>query len=236
MAGSTLLVMAYAWLLCAPRPLFPFAVKADRLEMRSDRPIEAASGARVLRLAERKLAHSPLFTDRANYRVYLCNSTWRQVLFFNKDYGVGGVAPYPLTSNVFLRDARVEDDRLISPRGNPVPGDRTLDYFVAHELTHQLTGRALGPVRYFELPQWVREGYADYVGKGDSFDYAQARNALLAGAPEMDWKRSGLYWRFHLLVAFLLDRQGWTVERLLKNPPSETWVETAVRNDGAGGR
>jgi hypothetical protein len=69
------------------------------------------------------------------------------MLFFNKDYGVGGVAPYPVTANVFLGDARIEDNRLIGPSGAPVSGDRTLDYFIAHEITHQLTGQAIGAVR-----------------------------------------------------------------------------------------
>jgi hypothetical protein len=74
----------------------------------------------------------------------------------------------------------------------------------------------------------VREGYADYVGKGDSFDYDEARRSFLAGAPEMDWKKSGLYRRFHLLVACLLDRQGWSVPRLLEHPPSQAEVEASV--------
>ena len=66
------------------------------------------------------------------------------------------------------------------------------------------------------MPQWVREGYADYVGKGSDFNYAEARAAFLSGAPEMDLERSGLYRRFHLLVAYLLDRKHWTVDRLLR--------------------
>ena len=172
----------------------------------------------------------PIYSDRKNYHVFICNSRWRQVLFFNKDYGAGGVAQYPVTSQVFLREARVEDDRLISPGGNPTPGDRTLGYFVAHEITHQLTGEDLGPFRFWRLPQWVREGYADYVGKGDSFDYHDARRAFLAGAPEMD-RKSGLYLRFHLLVAYLLDRQHWSVEQLLRIPPSQAVVEAAVRGE-----
>jgi hypothetical protein len=130
---------------------------------------------------------------------------------------------------VFLRDASVESDRLISPRGVPVPGDRTLDYFIAHEITHQLTGQALGPIRYLRLPQWVREGYADYAGKGSGFNYDAARRAFLAQAPEMDWKRSGLYWRYNLLVAYLLERRHWSVEQLLRDPPEQTRVESALR-------
>lgn len=229
LTGSALLA-AYAVLLCAPEPLFPFSVRAANLTLYSDRPIPDAAGRHVLELAERKLAGSPIYSGRPQ-NVFICNSRWRQMLLFNKDYGVGGVAFYPVSPNVFLRDAQVEGNHLISPRGIPVPGDRTLDYFVAHEITHQLTGRALGPVRFYRLPQWVREGYADYVGKGRSFDYDEARHAFLAAAPQMDWKRSGLYWRFHLLVAYLLDHRHWSVRQLLENPPPQAEVEAAVSEE-----
>lgn len=226
---SVALFAAYATLLRVPEPFFLFAVRADSLTLHSDQSIPEPAARSVLALARTKLETSPLYVSSRSYDVFLCNSRWRQMLFFNKDYGVGGVAPYPLSDNVFLRDARVEDNRLISPRRTPGAGDRTLDYFIAHELTHQLAGHALGPIRYYQLPQWVREGYADYVGKGPSFHYDEARRAFLAGAPEMDWKRSGLYRRFHLLVAYLLDRQGWTVARLLRDPPRQESVESAIR-------
>jgi hypothetical protein len=226
-----LLFAAYAAVLCVPQPVFAFSVRTGNLELRSDRPLTDVSGARVLELARKKLERSPLYSASQTYRVFICNSRWRQVVFFNKDYGVGGVAPYPVTSNVFLRDANVDENRLISLSGKPVAGERTLDYFVAHEITHQLTGRALGPVRYFRLPQWVREGYADCVGKAVSFDYYEARRAFLANAPEMNWKKSGLYSRFHLLVAYLLDHQAWTVEQLLRNPPPQAEVEAAVARE-----
>jgi hypothetical protein len=66
-----------------------------------------------------------------------------------------------------------------------------------------------------------REGYADYVGKGNAFNYVEARKAFLAEEPEMDYKKSGLYWRFNLLVAYLLDHRGWNVSELLQKPPSQ---------------
>ena len=224
------LFLLYATLLCFPQPFFRFSARAESLVLRSDAPFPDAAAKHVLELATKKLARSPLYSGSGPYNVLVCNARWRQKLFFNREYGAGGVA-YPFTSNVFLRDARIQDDRLISPRGTPVPGDRTLDYFIAHEITHQLTGRALGLLRYYQLPQWVREGYADYVGKGDSFDYKQARRAFLSAAPEMDWKKSGLYWRFHLLVAYLLDHQRWSVDRLLRNPPAQSAVEASIRSE-----
>jgi hypothetical protein len=228
---GAILFVIWAGLLATPQPLFSFSVRAQNLVLHSDRPFSQAAGEHVLEIARRKLTRSPLYSGRREYHVFICNSRWRQVLFFNKDYGAGGVAQYPLSRQVFLREARVEHNRLISPGGNPVLSDRTLDYFVAHEITHQLTGADIGPLRFYRLPQWVREGYADYIGKGDSFVYNDARRALLAGAPEMDWNKSGLYSRFHLLVAYLLDRQHWSVEQLLRMPPSEAAVEDAIRSN-----
>lgn len=196
----------------------------------SDRQLPEDAARNVLRLSLNKLAKCPLYAAHPEARVYICNSRWREALFFNKHYGVGGVSPYPLTTNVFLRGAAFEDNRLIAPSGKPVPGDRSLDYFIAHEVTHELTGRLVGPLGFYKMPQWVREGYADYIAKGGNFNYAEERAAFLAGAPEMDFQRSGLYWRFHLLVAYLLDHKHWSVDRLLREPwPAQSEVESAIR-------
>lgn len=229
LCASAALLAAYCLLLSFPQPFFAYSVKAGNLVLHADAPFPEEAGRIVLRLAAAKLARSPLASQSLQHHVYLCQARWRQRLFFNIDYGVGGVAPYPFSPNVFLRDAGVADNRLIGPSGNPVPGDRTLDYYIAHEVTHQLTGRALGPFAYARLPQWVREGYADYVGKGIGFQYEEAKKALLANDAAMDWQRSGLYLRFHLLVAHSLDKRGITVGQLLTNPPQQETVEAEVR-------
>ena len=77
----------------------------------------------------------------------------------------------------------------------------------------------------------MREGYADYVGKGCAFDFGEARRALLSNAAAMDWKRSGLYCRFHLMVAYLLDRRHLELGELLTNPPDEQEVERSIRRE-----
>jgi hypothetical protein len=53
--------------------------------------------------------------------------------------------------------------------------------------------------------------------------------AFLLGAPEME-PNSGVYSRFHLLVAYLLDHEHWGVGQLLRAPPPEAMVEKAVRS------
>ena len=230
-AGSAAVLTCYAALLCLPGPFFAHRVRAAGLALHSDQPLPEDAAKHVLTLAVAKLAMSPLYKNGQEFHVFICNARWRQMLFFNKNYGVGGVAYYPFGNNVFLRDALVAENRLISPRGTPVPGDRTLDYFIAHEIIHQVTGQAIGVIRFYQLPQWVREGYADYVGKGNSFHFDAARHALRAGQPELDFRRSGQYLRFHLFVAYLLDNQGWSLEQLLWNPPPMETVERAVRAD-----
>ncbi len=216
-------------LLSVPHPFFRGSVSAKNLTLYSDQPFSPESGQHVLALVEAKLAKSPLYSAEQKHEVFICNARWRQRLFFTYVYGVGGVNYYPLTTNVFLRDSIIEENCLIGPKGNRVPGERTLDYFITHEITHTLTGQAVGPIDYHRLPQWKREGYADYVGKGAAFNYDDARQAFLANDPKMDWAKSGLYWRFHLLVAHLLDKQHWDVNRLLAEPIEQSVVEDMIR-------
>ncbi|MGA9771029.1 MAG: hypothetical protein WBV94_18490 [Blastocatellia bacterium] len=206
-------------------------MSANNLALYSDQSFSSEEGKRVLETVEAKLARSPLYSSGQHHAAFICNSRWRQRLFFNRNYGVGGVNQYPLTSNVFLRDALVGENRLIGPGGSQVPGDRTLDYFITHEITHTLTVQAVGWFDYYKLPEWVREGYADYVAKGDAFNYDEARRAFLADAPEMDRWKSGLYLRYHLLVAHVLDKQHWSVQRLLEEHPEQQAVEAAVREE-----
>jgi len=104
------------------------------------------------------LAASPLYDGQAEFDIYICQSDWRQRLFFNLSYGVGGVALVPVTSNVFIRNSSIEENRVIGNSGAKVPCDRTLDYFIAHEIAHVLTWRKTGTIGYFLLPAWVREG------------------------------------------------------------------------------
>ena len=39
--------------------------------------------------------------------------------------------------------------------------------------------------------------------------------ALVAGERDLDPARSGLYARYRLLVAWMLEREGWSIDRLL---------------------
>ena len=228
--AAFVVVAALMWgLLSLPQPFFHTSVSAKNLTLYSDQPFASAAGQQVLQLVEAKLTTSPLYSAAQKHLVFICNARWRQRLFFTYQYGVGGVNYYPITTNVFLRDSIIEENCLIGPGGNRVAGDRTLDYFIAHEIAHSLTGQAVGGIAYHRLPQWKREGYADYLGKGAAFNYDEAKRAFSANDPKMDWAKSGLYWRFNLLVAHLLEKQHWNVQRVLEDPIEQAAVEAMIR-------
>jgi hypothetical protein len=221
----------YATILCMPQPLFAYSVTSSNITLHCDTAFSADAGRTLLDLARAKLEASPLYRPGEHHDVFICNTWWRRLFFFNRKARAGGLSYYPLTYNVFLRDGLIDENRILTTTGKRVPGVRTLDYFVAHELTHALTGRSIGWIRYYRLPVWVREGYADYVGKGRSLNYREARRAFLAGARDLDPARSGLYLRYHLLVAHYLDKEHWTVKRLLETTLSQAIAEDAVRKE-----
>jgi hypothetical protein len=213
--------LLYIGLVAFPDPCFAYEVRYGHLIVRSDEPIPA-SATRVLEDASARITRSPLSSvlnqPGRDRRIYVCNRPWRFLLFANFRYRVAGLTYAPMTNNIFLRAVHFDVNRLVGPSGNEVPGERTLSYFLAHEITHTLTADRLGAVGYWRLPVWKDEGYADYVGKGSTFDYPEAVRRLRQGDPQMDPVRSGLYLGYHLPTAYLLDKQRLSVDEFFQRP------------------
>ncbi len=219
----------YLLLLNFPQPLFRWSVQADNLELYSDRPFAVEAGRRLLRSVQERLGLSPLYSVKRRHAIFVCNSRWRRPVFFLPAPGAGGVNYHPWTSNVFLVSAAIEDNRLINPSGKRDIHDRRLDHFATHELTHGLTSRELGFWRHRNLPDWIKEGYAEYVARGAHLDYQQSVQAFLLDAPEMNLPKPAPYRRYETLVAFLLREKGWEVRKLLAEPLPQDKVEAMLR-------
>jgi hypothetical protein len=228
LAGALLAAIAYVALLVHPDPLFAHTLSGGPIVVHADAPIPDAMRG-TLRLAEAKVRRSPIYDPARVHHVYVCQTAWRWRLLSNWSSNAAGIAYAPIGRSVFLRRASLEDNTMIGPSGRRITDGRTLDYYVAHEVTHTITADLLGARGYYALPVWAREGYADYVGRGAAFDYDDARGGLLRGERVLSPKQSGHYLRYALFVAHLLDREGWTVERLLREPPDERALEARVR-------
>jgi hypothetical protein len=192
----------------------------------------------VLDDADRRITRSELFTPDQRFAIFLCNDNWRLALYSQRFSGrMGGATDSAFTGNIYLRRSDLALNRLIPAGGwTPALADRPLAYYIAHEATHTLQGQAFGPLNAVAWPHWLREGYADYVGKAGQFDVAANLAALKAGAPEMDWTRSGLYRRYHLEVAYLIDHKGESVRQLYAEKRDEASVARELEADPTFGK
>lgn len=218
--------VTYLVLLAYPQPLFAHEVHRAGLTIHATAPLPDAMHV-TLERAVARLQRSPLFAAAGDIHVFICQNESVFALFARQNYRVGGVADWLVGQHAFLRESDLHNDRLISPSGTPVAASRPLSYFVAHEAMHIAVARTLGRARYSRLPQWVDDGYADYIAR--DIDYADALQKLKGAARELDPARSGLYLRYHLMVAYLLERQRVPLGDLLANPPAREEVEAALR-------
>lgn len=208
-------------LIAFPRPLFAYHVEYRNYEIWSDRPIDPAIVG-VLDDATRRLATSELHDPDAPIRLFICNEPWRMRLLSMSFAGaMGGVAYGWLTGNIFLREADIAANRIIAPGGARLADAeaRPLSYFIAHEATHVMQSRAFGRLVALRSPDWLIEGHADHVAKAGDFDFEENRRLLIADDPRLDYARSGLYRRYHLMVAHLLERERRPLAAIYADPP-----------------
>jgi hypothetical protein len=218
--------IAYALLLSYPQPLFAYEMRHAGIVLHADRPIPDAMGATLQRVRAR-LDRSPIVDPAGVQHVFLCQSRWRFAIFARNNYRIGGIANVYIGQQVFLRESDMEHDRLIGPSGRPAPADRPLSYFIAHEIMHIEHGRLLGRLAYLRLPPWADDGHADYVAR--DIDLAETLREFSAGAPALDPARSGLYLRYQLMVAYLIDKKHVQPRDLLAHPPDREAVEQELR-------
>ncbi len=215
--------------LAFPAPLFSYHAERGRLSLYSDRPFNEAIAQKILANIDARISTSP-FDHGEHQSIFVANSDWRQRLLMNVAYGAGGVNFYPVTRNVFLRNSEIDADRLVGPSGHPVALPRSFTYFAAHEIGHSLTGEFLGATHLWNwsLPQWIREGYADYVGFGGHVDVRSLYAQYRVRDPVMDYAKSGQYARFRLLVAYMIQNEHWSAQRLLLSDMPQSAAENLL--------
>jgi hypothetical protein len=225
------LAAIYLLLVCFPQPLFAYSHSWDNLTLYCDDPIPPQADG-VLQDAQRRLNRCPFYTGHPHQNIFLCNHAWRYRLLTNTHAKAGGNAYFFAPQNAFLRKADIARNVLFRKDGiTPSGPDRPLSYFIAHEITHGLTARFLGPLAAWRLPAWKAEGYADYVGKGGDFDFQKNLELFRKGDETLDPHASGLYLRYHLLVAELLDRRGMGAPEFLTRDLDREKLEKELREN-----
>lgn len=229
--GLAVLVVAYLLVVLFPEPMFRYRAVYQNYQVWSDRPIPPEIEG-VLDDATRRLRTSPLHDRRKPVKIFVCNEPWRMWVYgMHFSTRFGGVADVWLTRHVIIRASDIAANKIQPPGPGPIADarQRPLSYFIAHEITHVDISRRFGRTINLRYPRWLLEGYPDYVGKAGDFDVDANRALFIAGAPELDVERSRLYRGFHLRVAYLLDRKGWTLDQLFAHPPEESQLDAWLR-------
>jgi hypothetical protein len=207
----------YILILCFPQPLFPYKSSFENLSLYCDEPLSEKS-VDVLKDIQRRLGTSVLYKDRHHENIFVCNQEWRHRLFFSAAFKSGGLAYCFAPWNAFLRKSDVDRNILFNKKGESSGPDRPFSYFAAHEVTHGLTVWAFGPWVLLRSPSWMTEGYADYVGKGGNFNFRKNLALFRKNDPSLDPKVTGLYLRYHLMVAQVLEKEHKSVRELFLEP------------------
>lgn len=230
-AGLLMLGAAYMLFAAFPKPMFDYRVTYQNYRVWSDQPIPDDI-ADVLDDVTRRLRTSVLHDRTVPVEIFFCNESWRLWLYSRAfSTRLGGAADVWLTRQVFIRASDIPANRIHSPGRGPIAdaAHRPLSYFIAHEITHNDVSRRFGRTVMLRYPTWLLEGYADYVGKGGDFDFEENSALFAAGATALDSARSGVYREYHLKVAYLLDKKGWTLQQVFAHPPAEGELEARLR-------
>jgi hypothetical protein len=228
--GLFALGAGYLALVIHPQPLFGYTLQRGNIVLHARAPLPPQVPP-MLEDAVARVGRSPLYDAKRTHHVFLCDSSGLFDFFALADYRSGGVTHTWYTGNAFIRPANLQRGRVIGRSGVEKGGDRTLTYFIAHEVTHAMTMDRLGRWRRARLARFQEEGYADYVAFAQPVDLAHGRADLIANTADMDPRRSGHYDRYRLLVAYLLQRRGLSVDQLLARPLDKSAVEAELLAD-----
>ena len=196
----------------APQLLaFPHVTDVAGTRVYAEAPIDRATIAQVLALADARLATSPLYREPVGTRVFLTDGGWRwRVLALTTSGAVGFTRPWSdiVSDAVILNRSDLARDRVSSRYGT-----RSISGVIAHERTHIMVRRHLGLVAGIRLPRWISKGYADHVA-GESTLSAERVAELRADGSDHP---AIFYYDARRRVEAALAANGGDVDALLRN-------------------
>jgi hypothetical protein len=219
---------AYVALCVHPQPLFAHQLQRGNIVLYARQPLPPEATP-ILDDALGRIRLSPLYDASRTHHVFLCDSSELYGFFARWNYRSGAVTDVWLGGNAFIRPANVERGRVIGRSGVEKGGERTLSYYIAHEVTHAMTADHTGRFGFRKLAAFQQEGYADYVAFARPVDVVGGRADMLAGTAEMEPARSGHYDRYRLLVGYLLQERKMAVDELLAHHLDRVTTENQLK-------
>jgi hypothetical protein len=195
------LAVIYIALHIFPQTLFAHSMTTDGITIYSRSPLPPEAASCTTRAAD-LLKQSELAVTGRHERVFVCDAPWLFRLFGPMSSQAFAFS-IPMTDNVFVAAADFPAD--VATRSGRDFNTRSLSAVIAHEITHGLIRHRLGLLRGIRLPDWVAEGYCDYVARESSFP--EAEGLRLFAAAQNHPSTSFRYFTYHQMVRYLMEDQ-----------------------------
>jgi hypothetical protein len=193
----------YVITLLYPQPFFRHHITDGVITVYSDEEIPVSRMTAIIQSAQNRIQKSILFKSNTKHSLYFVNNPIRWRYFTNINYKMGGINYVCFNHNIFLRKVDINNNRLYGPSGNIVTGNRTLDYFMAHEMTHTLEFQSMPWYQYPIQTNWILEGYAEYIAH-ESESYEKILDQYLTVSENSGAK---YYTKVRTMVAYVLEKE-----------------------------
>ena len=201
------MLIALAAPLFAPQLLaFPYRASWRGSEIRAERPLPPRELDAVMRRAAMLVGQSPLAKDEEPRSIFLTQGGWRWLWLANRTHGAFALTR-PLNEAVVVNRNDLARDQVFNAPGRI----RSLSGVIAHETCHGMERRRFGVIKSdVASPQWLREGYCDYVAQESTLSDAEVARLKSEGrsVPAL------VYHEGRKRVAAELERNGGDVEAL----------------------
>lgn len=215
------LLLAYIGLHAFPQVLFAHSVTAGGVTVYARKPLPPETQQRIAETVA-LVGRSELAVAGRREKIFVCNSPWVFRLFSPRSVGAFA-ASVSLTDNVFIADSDLA--RNVSRRAASSYNTRSFTSVAAHEITHGLIRRKLGLWRAYRLPDWIAEGYCEYVAGEGSFPEEEGNRLLAAG--ERDPSSAFRYFLYRKMVTHLIEK-GLSFEDIVNGAYDAKLVEADV--------
>jgi hypothetical protein len=187
---------------------FPYYAEVSGQQVWSESRLDRDALTQVLARTNELVSASPIAVGDEPRRIFLTRGGWRwHWLTLSPSSGAFAISR-PLTENVVVTSSNVDRDLVTS--GRWIGGTRRLSAVLAHEIAHGMLRRRYGVWIEATKPQWLREGYADYVAQESSLTAAQAAQLEAKGVAHP----ALAYFHRRQHVARLLKANGGSVDAL----------------------
>ena len=203
-----LAALAAASPLVAPEVLaFPYHEDFGVDRVWSEVPIPRSVLASILHDAEARIESSPLAVGEEGRRIFLTDGGWRWTMLALNSRGAFALTR-SLREDLILNRSDVLAGKV--ENGRAIGGVRSLASVIAHEKCHGMVRRRFGLMIDLFKPQWLREGYCDYVAGESSLS-----DAVYAGLKQRGENHPAMpYYEGRKRVSEILQSNGGNVDAL----------------------